>query len=116
MAFIEQAVLQAEIELTEARIALDRHYMTSAFCAGDENLNHRKKASVRGVLINAVIVQVGTGPNLSGFAANQELSDLFARLQQKLKFLFLRTRLRRSHSCHTIVDTQLAVNFARMFD
>src|SRR5215475_7890202 len=30
--------------------------------------------------------------------------------------LFFRTRLRRNHACYAIVDTQLTVNFTRMFD
>jgi hypothetical protein len=31
-------------------------------------------------------------------------------------FYFFRTRLRRNHTRHTIVDTQLTVNFTRLFD
>ena len=34
----------------------------------------------------------------------------------EISLLFLRTRLRRNQTGYTIVGTQLAVNFTRMFD
>jgi hypothetical protein len=68
-------------------------------------------------LANAVIVLTGTtSSHFSGNRQTRSRAASSADSPQKLKLLFLRTRLRRSHTCHTVVDTQLAVNFARMFD
>jgi hypothetical protein len=46
----------------------------------------------------------------------RKVSKVRAALAPRTGVLFSRTRLRRNHACYAIVDTQLTVNFTRMFD